>query len=544
MNDVRTFILGLDGADWSVLEPLIKEGFLPNFSRLYNGVHGPLDSTTPPLTPPGWTSSVTGRNPGKHNIFDFFSYSGKDYDTHLTSRIDRRCRAVWNYVSSEGGRVLVMNVPHTYPPEKVNGYLVTGFGTPEWDCEYTYPPELKKRILKAHPAFKVDMPSRFLHEGDFESFVKGVNAHCQEQFEVFCEFYAELKPHFAMFCFVEMDRLFHFFWKENMTEKKGPYAELFKNHFVFLDGLLGKFLDTLPENSVVMAISDHGFGEVKKDIYVNNYLRDKGYLSVKEGMDEVSVGKVAKWKLVVASALDRIGLWNIYLKHRRAQLEKRSQIGGGGAETVRSSTALSAIDWQKTKAYFSSMSARSVRLNLKGRDAMGTVDEKDYSELIEKLAADLLDLRDENGEKIIAKVFKAREIFKGEYVGNASDLYLEPAPGYSFNQGFGEKTVMPSTQHGQPRSGDHRQYGVYMLQGKGVKEGETLDASIMDVTPTILALMGIPLSNDLDGKVLQDALKEEVPVRRYEEAPYGQMEKNTGENEEKLQERLKDLGYL
>ena len=186
----------------------------------------------------------------------------------------------------------------------------------------------------------------------------------------------------------------------------------------------------------------------------------------------------------------------------------------------------------------------SVRLNLKGRDAMGTVDEKDYSELIEKLAADLLDLRDENGEKIIAKVFKAREVFKGEYVGNASDLYLEPAPGYSFNQGFGEKTVMPSTQHGQPRSGDHRQYGVYMLQGKGVKEGETLDASIMDVTPTILALMGSPLSNDLDGKVLQDALKEEVPVRRYEEAPYGQMEKNTGENEEKLQERLKDLGYL
>ena len=135
-------------------------------------------------------------------------------------------------------------------------------------------------------------------------------------------------------------------------------------------------------------------------------------------------------------------------------------------------------------------------------------------------------------------------MFKGDFVGNASDLYLEPAAGYSFNQGFAEKTVMPSTQHGQPRSGDHRQYGIYMLQGKGAKQGETLPAAIIDVTPTILALMGIPLSDDLDGKVLTEALTEEVTVRRYKEAPYGQTEKTVDENEEKLQERLKDLGYL
>ena len=273
-------------------------------------------------------------------------------------------------------------------------------------------------------------------------------------------------------------------------------------------------------------------------------MRDKGYLSVKEGLDAVNVGKVAKWKLVTASVLDRLGLWQIYLKHRRAQLEKRSAIGGAGAETVRSATALSAVDWETTKAYFSSMSARSVRLNMKGREASGVVDEKDCDEFLEKLANALLEMRDEDGTKVIAKVFKAKEVFKGDFVKNASDLYLEPAVGYSFNQGFAEKTVMPSTQHGQPRSGDHRQYGIYMLQGKGVRQGETIPASIMDVTPTILALMGIPLSDDLDGKVLAEALTEEPTVRRYKEAPYGQAEKTVDENEEKLQERLKDLGYL
>ena len=544
MNDVRTFILGLDGADWSVLEPLIKAGELPNFARLYKGTRGPLDSTTPPLTPPGWTSSVTGRNPGKHNVFDFFSYNGKDYDLHLTSRKDRACRAVWNYVSEEGGRVLVMNVPHTYPPEKVNGCLISGFGTPEWDCAYTYPPELKKKILKAHPAFKVDMPSRFLHEGNFKAFVEGVNAHCAEQFKVFTELYEETRPHFAMFCFVEMDRLFHFFWKENMSEKEGPYATLFRDHFVFLDGLLGEFLDKLPEKTVVMAISDHGFGEVKKDIYVNNWLLEKGYLTVKEGSDAVKAGEIPKWKRVTISLLETLGIWPVYLKYRRAQLEKNSKIDGGGAETMRSATALSAVDWDKTKAYFSSMSARCLRINLEGREARGIVKKEEYRSLQEELAKELLEMRDEDGTKVITRVFKPQDSYVGPYAANASDLYLEPAIGYSFNQGFSEKVIMPSTQHGQPRSGDHRQYGIYMLNGPMFKKDFTLDAAIIDVTPTILACMGIPLSEDLDGRALVESMTEAPALRYYKEAPYGRAEIKEDADEEKLQERLKDLGYL
>lgn len=547
MNNNKTFILGLDGADWSVLKPLLEAGELPNFGRLYAGTSGPLDSTCPPLTPPGWTSSVTGRNPGKHNIFDFFSYSGKDYDLHLTNRKDRACRAIWNYVSEEGGRVLVMNVPHTYPPEKVNGYLISGFGTPEWDCAYTYPPELKKRILKEHPSFKVDMPSRLLHEGNFKAFAEQVNAHCEEQFKVFAELYRELKPHFAMFAFVEMDRLFHFFWKENMVEKKGAYSTLFRDHFVFLDKLLGEFLNSLDGNTSVMVISDHGFGEVKKDIYVNNYLRDKGYLFTREGLDAVEAGKVPAWKLAVSSFLDRLGLWKFYLKFRRAQLDKGAT-AGAGAESVRSATALSAVDWSRTRAYFSSMSARCLRINLEGRELLGCVKKEEYAALQDALSKDLLELRDQDGTQVITRVFKPQDVYVGEHVLSASDLYLEPAAGYSFNQGFAAGVIMPSTQHGQPRSGDHRQFGIFMLQGPQIKQGFNMTAEITDVTPAMLALMGIPLSSDLDGQPLTDAMDPEFikanPVRRYQEAPYGECPRGEEEDEEKLQERLKDLGYL
>ena len=541
MNDVKTFLLGLDGADWAILEPLIKEGVLPNFAKLYAGVHAPLDSTTPPLTPPGWTSSVTGRNPGKHNVFDFLRYSKKDYDIHLASRLDRRCRAIWNYVSEEGGRVLVMNVPVTFPPEAVNGYLISGFGTPEWDCAYTYPEDLKKRILKKHPAFKVDMPSRLLHEGDFKAFCEGVNEHCRLQFQVFRELFAELKPHFSMFAFVEMDRLFHFFWKENMSGEKGPYANLFREHFIFLDKLLGEFLAELPDDVYVMVISDHGFGEVSKDIYINNWLRDQGFLSVKSGSDAVSESKVSNWKLKVAAFLDRLGLWQIYLKVRRNQLEKKSLASG----EVRVQKALSAVDWSKTKAYFSSLAARCIRINLEGREPLGIVKTEEYAKLQDEIIKGLLEIRDEEGNNLITRAYKAQEVYRGENALNASDIYLEPRDGYSFNQGFAEKLTMPSSQHGQARSGDHRQFGVFMLQGPKIKEGALPNnPSLYDVTPTLLYLMDIPLSKDFDGRVLSEVIEENRPARYYDEAPYQRAEINEEEDAAKLKERLRDLGYL
>ena len=215
---------------------------------------------------------------------------------------------------------------------------------------------------------------------------------------------------------------------------------------------------------------------------------------------------------------------------------------------MRSATALSAVDWTKTKAYFSSMSARSLRLNLEGREFLGQVKKEDYLALQDQIAKELLELKDEDGTKVITRVFKPQDAYKGECVLSASDLYLEPAPGYSFNQGFADNVIMPSTQHGQPRSGDHRQFGIFMLQGPQIKQGLCLTAEIIDVTPTMMALMGIPLPDDFDGKPLEAAVKEDFlsnyPVRYYKEAPYGIAEEAKEEDEAKLQERLRDLGYL
>ncbi len=252
----KLVILGMDGATWNVLSPLIEQNKLPNLKKLReNSAWAYLDSTVPPLTPPAWTSAFTGKNPGKHNIFDFCKNSRDDYELHLTSRLDRKARAVWNAVSEAGGKVVLMNVAHTFPPEKVNGVVVTGFGTPETDCDYTYPRELKNEILKKHPDFRPGIPTSFIANNDTKEFLKILDSHTKTNFRVFKELYDEHSPELGIYVFDEMDRLMHFFWhcfdEKHPRFEKSDFTEKFINHFQLVDNLIGDFLESLPEDVYV-----------------------------------------------------------------------------------------------------------------------------------------------------------------------------------------------------------------------------------------------------------------------------------------------------
>jgi len=548
----KAVIIGLDGASWRVLDPLIEEGVLPAFKRLKEqGAWGRLNSTIPPLTPPGWTTGVTGKNPGKHNIFDFFKYDSRDYDIHLTSRKDRTCRAIWNWVSDAGGSVLVMNVPHTYPPEQVNGSLVSGFGTPEWKCEYTWPPELKNKIHTAHPDFVVDIPSNLLHRGQFDKFLSRLNDHSTVHWQVFKELYAEQHPDFAMYAFVEMDRLFHFFWKE-FEENDGPVAQVFRNHMRHIDSLVGEFIDSLPEDTHVVLISDHGFCRVDSDIYINNWLRDNRYLSIKEGVDVTAAPPLSmRIKKMIISALSAVGLWKYYLSWRQKKLEAAGVAASTGSAEVDVKTTwyLKHVDWPNTAAAFHSMACRGIRLNIKGRDALGCIEPADADTIAREIKDKILEMRDpETGRRLITRAWLAKEIYHGPCVDNAADIYLEPAELYSMHHGFAPSLTMPSMQHDHSRSGDHEQYGVFMACGKNIAPGEVTGTSLADITPTVLHLMDLPVSTDMDGSSITAAIDSEWvknnPVTMIEETPYTADGIATADDDEKLKERLRDLGYL
>ena len=139
----RVLVIGLDGATYDILDPMRAEGRMPNLDRLITeGTAGILESTKPPITPAAWTTFMTGKGPGRHGIIDFERYDPRTNTLSFNSTYEIREPTIWNILSAKGLRVGSINLPMTFPPKPVNGFLISGFETPSTDAEFTYPPEL------------------------------------------------------------------------------------------------------------------------------------------------------------------------------------------------------------------------------------------------------------------------------------------------------------------------------------------------------------------------------------------------------------------
>lgn len=147
---MQILLIGLDGATWDLILPWVAEGRLPNLGALLReGSWGTLLSTVPPATFPAWSSFLTGLNPGRHGIFDFTRRKFGTYEVEFVNSTYRRGRSLFRIASEAGKRVGVIGVPATYPPEKVNGFLISGFDAPVAtgiDPSFVYPRELFSEI--------------------------------------------------------------------------------------------------------------------------------------------------------------------------------------------------------------------------------------------------------------------------------------------------------------------------------------------------------------------------------------------------------------
>src|SRR5690606_17716249 len=139
----RIVVIGLDGATWDLLRPRMNDGRLPNLARLArSGATGDLESIYPPETPAAWPSFMTGKNPGKHGVFDFLVYDPESKTERPVNAGLRVGKTLWEYLSDAGKTSLVLNVPPTYPPASIRGAMVTDFLTPADAQDYTHPREL------------------------------------------------------------------------------------------------------------------------------------------------------------------------------------------------------------------------------------------------------------------------------------------------------------------------------------------------------------------------------------------------------------------
>jgi len=558
---MKAIVLGLDGATFDLILPGVERGELPAFARLMcEGAWGPLRSTVPADSPSAWTTFATGMNPGRHGVFGFMARQGGSYDYEIGSSGLCRAPTLWERASRHGLRVGVINVPFTYPPKPVNGFLVAGMMTPGRESPFTYPPALRGELLRAVPNYSISHGLGQTRRSDARKILVRDFATTLAARERAMRWLAgKYDPDLLICVFTVLDRLQHFLWAD-MDERhpdhdpSSPrrYREAIGAAYRRLDDIIARTLDGASDESLMVVLSDHGFEAVARTFYVNAWLAERGWLRLtgRRSQPGAWASRAARLARYALGFLPGAGGWREQLRARR----------------LISEAFLNAIDWRHTRAWFGL--DRGLWLNLEGRDPLGMVKPgEEYEQFRSQLIAELESLEDpETGYRIVQKAHRREALYRGGDPSRTPDLLIEPArhrddprsrfmlserfvvppSGGLFSSGFCGPVhfVGPSA----PISGYHTPEGIILLWGKGIPPNTRLTgAEIGDVAPTILQAMALPGGEEMDGRPLLDFGRRDTavapsPVRVIHELP--KTSEMTEEERRQVERQLKDLGYL
>ena len=567
MNPV--FIIGWDGATWDLIKPWIAEGKLPQIARLIEeGASGPLRSTLPPMTFPAWSSFMTGVNPGKHGIFDFMRSTPGKYELEFVNGGQRKAPSFWQLLSEAGRKVISISVPCTFPPEKVNGSMISGFDAPglggsgsRVDARGMYPPELYEELDEAvggHPVGSFPMSE--INAGRPEVAIEKIIQAVREKAATTKHMMTSHEWDCCMILFGESDGVGHHFWK--YCDPESPlYAESSNLRdsiyriYEELDNQIGELRELLPENSRILMMSDHGFGGVSNWVlYPNRWLQQQEMLGFKGGMSQG-----------YSRLLDAVKLRAVaFLPARVKRLIYRILRGKIGS--IESSVRYAMIDWDRTKAFFEENPYYPVlRVNLKGREANGVVEPgEEYEKVRDQLIEQLEEWRHpDTGERIVEKAYRREEVYSGACLEEAADIIVHWAEkeGYTYafkvssksKEGTWTEAIDPNKPEGMAfftgKSGSHRDDGIFLAHGPGIVQGKEVDdAQIIDFAPTILHMLDVPTPEHMDGRMLAgiftEATEEVFSSHSGTRSATDDDGNYSDEDQKKIAERLRALGYI
>jgi predicted AlkP superfamily phosphohydrolase/phosphomutase len=565
----KAVVIGLDAATWTVIRPWMAEGKMPNLAKLMKaGVSGTLESILPPITPPAWTSFMTGKNPGKHGIFHFVETEHGGYAMNYANATSRRSPTVWKLLNNAGYSVGTMNVPFTYPPEPLNGFQISGMDTPSENSPFIHPPELREELVKHLGGIQLDI--RFLGAMSTDERRNQVLAEMEQmdnQWTKAALYLLENHPQdVMMFVFMSIDTVQHYFWQHMDKEhflhdpKRAPkFGDAVRKVYERLDAAAGQIIDRLPAETAVFVVSDHGGGPVvDRTIFLNRYLAQLGLLHYDEKTTS-GIRSLGKKLLRVSFSVLRSTL-SSRQKSRLALLFPKIR-----QKSEMAYSSFTSIDWSRTKAYCSEVLASPpcIWINLKGVKPQGIVDPGDYDALVTFIIEKLAELKDPRTDKpVINRVYRRNEIFYGPFAHEGADLVLDwwsEDSLFSSQPSFPEDTGKPALIIREHRpseksewGGTHRLNGILIARGSGFRSGaEIANARLIDIAPTLLHLLGVPVPEDMDGKVLASAFQPDFllarPIRSGAASGTSATDRPSGYTDEesaKVEERLQALGYL
>jgi predicted AlkP superfamily phosphohydrolase/phosphomutase len=557
---MKVFVLGLDGATWDILGPLAEQGHLPNLVDLMaRGASGTLGSVFPPLSPVAWTGVMTGKNSGKHGIFEFLEFHHDPLGGRVNSSRAIQADLVWEIAGKYGKRTVAGGVPMSYPPRKAPGFFLGDFLSPPDARDFSSDPDLL-RELEQHLGGPYRPWNTAIHDGGREAETLAELTEFLDHHLKTVQFLMDRCPwDLFIYDLMATDRAQHELWHAwdpSHRAAKGKDLSKVRAGFVDfwnrLDTAIGEIAAALPSDTNLILMSDHGFGPIEWYVNFNVWLLEQGFIALKDS-----------WYVKQKHWCYRRGITPEWFYRLSARLgQGRGRVGRfrgkqmSWVDRLADTIFLSRhhIDWSRTKAYAQGNFGQ-IFVNEKGRQPEGCVEPEDAPGVIDEIRHRLRELlHPATGRPLVERVYERDEIYEGPQSSLAPDLTVVLSDWRYRTIGLYDFTTREVISEAFGPTGDHRMEGVFVGAGPAFQAGaKPQGADLLDIAPTVLHVLGVPVPSDMDGRVLNELLDPNVvpamdlfPASPSSSSSPGEPVPVAYSKEEDaaIQERLADLGYL
>jgi predicted AlkP superfamily phosphohydrolase/phosphomutase len=433
-NNSKVVVLGIDGVPCSLFKRFADQGIMPNIAGLAKkGTLTDMTASIPEVSSTSWSTFMTGVNPGKHGIFGFMELQKGSYKWKFPNSHDVRSATLWDIAGDNNKKSIVLNVPSTYPAKEVNGVLTAGFVA--LDLRKATYPRSAYEYLKSI-GYIMDVNAQKAKES-LEAFAEEIDRTFEVRKQAIMHFLDTKEWDLFIGVITETDRLHHYLWTA-LENENHPQHGFFIEFYRKLDILIGEICEKIGDNMPFIMLSDHGFTSVKKEVYLNTWLKEQGYLKFKKDPPD-------------------------------------------SMEDIHEESKVFVLDPSR------------IYIHLKGKYPHGSVNPDDYEEMRHKIRDELMSLTFD-GENVIKKVLFKEEIYSGDLVEDAPDLVALSSKGYDLKGAINKPQLFGK---GFFTGGHTRENAVFYIN----RSVNTRDINIVDVGPTVMALLGIE-RNNFDGKCL------------------------------------------
>lgn len=524
-NNNKVIIIGFDGGSLEFVKANLNS--LPGFrTAIEQGCAAPLNSTYPALTSPAWPCMFTGLNPAQLGMYDFIDLDIRRnlYQpfnaNHYRLGPDGEDRTLWGIASKHNKTVNVAGVPMTYPPAHVKGYLIGGIPH-AGNKGFTYPPALEASLKKMFN-YEVFPNIVLTTPGKEKAYAAMLEENCiKHQAQLYYTLHeADLgNNNFDLLVNVDFtsDAAQHYFWRYQDESNPAycpdnPYRLSLLKFYKQFDQTVDYAVEYAQtkaretgENYTVMIVSDHGFGPCYGAFQVNDWLAQESYLTYKTAYknQKTTLNRLTETARAVATRLLSPNTISTLVELLPAQLAERFTFWHSAGEQIRE--LVNSIDWPNTTA-FALGTTGCIFINSKDKYTRGMVPEAYKLPIAIEIAKKLRTLTGPDGKLAEIQAYLKKDIYHGAYIDEAPDIVL--VPGHycptAIRATPGEKQWSANNIEG---SGTHRQAGMFIAYNTaGPVKPPIRPLSIYDITPTALALLGLPVPPGLDGKTIEEII--------------------------------------